>query len=70
MTNNNKFNRFTHWGIEKVEMEFLLMAVGHNFRKLVSNKATTAKKEAKSNENVVKTPQNATFSFFYLAQSA
>ena len=29
MTNNNKFNRFTHREIEKVEMEFLLMAVGH-----------------------------------------
>ena len=70
LKSNNKFNRFTHRGKEKVEMEFLLMAVGHNFRKLVSNKATTAKKEAKSNENVVKTPQNATFSFFYLAQSA
>ena len=70
LKSNNKFNRFTHRGKEKVEMEFLLMAVGHNFRKLVSNKATTTKKEAKSNENVVKTPQNATFSFFYLAQSA
>lgn len=70
LKSNNKFNRFIHRGKEKVEMEFLLMAVGHNFRKLVSNKATTTKKEAKSNENVVKTPQNATFSFFYLAQSA
>lgn len=70
LKSNNKFNRFTHRGKEKVEMEFLLMAVGHNFRKLVSNRATTAKKEAKSNENMVKTPQNTTFSFFYLAQSA
>ena len=26
--------------------------------------------EVKSNENVVETPQNATFSFFYLVQSA
>ncbi|MDO4228471.1 MAG: transposase [Capnocytophaga sp.] len=27
-------NRFTFRGLEKVEMEFLLMAIGHNFRKL------------------------------------
>lgn len=33
---NNKFNRFTFKGLEKVEMEFLLMALGHNFRKMVA----------------------------------
>ncbi|QGS17764.1 MULTISPECIES: hypothetical protein [Capnocytophaga] len=54
MTNNNKFNRFTHWGIEKVEMEFLPMAVGHNFRKLVSNRAKTAQTKTKSTENIAK----------------
>ena len=35
LKSNNKFNRFTFKGLEKVEMEFLLMAIGHNFRKMV-----------------------------------
>jgi Transposase DDE domain len=36
LKSNNKFNRFTFTGIEKVEMEFILMAIGHNFRKISS----------------------------------
>lgn len=36
LKSNNKFNRFTFTGIEKVTMEFLLMAIGHNFRKMVA----------------------------------
>ena len=36
LKSNNKFNRFTFKGLEKVEMEFLLMAIGHNFRKMVA----------------------------------
>lgn len=39
LKNNNKFNRFTMRGLEKVELEFLLMALGHNFRKM-SKKST------------------------------
>jgi transposase len=31
---NNKFNRFTLRGLEKVHIEFGLMAIGHNLRKL------------------------------------
>jgi hypothetical protein len=34
LKNNNKFNRFTFKGLENVELEFLLMALGHNFRKM------------------------------------
>lgn len=30
---NNKFNRFTLRGLDKVNVEFGLMALGHNFRK-------------------------------------
>ena len=37
LKSNNKFNRFTFKGIEKAEMKFLLMAIGHNFRKMVAN---------------------------------
>lgn len=36
LKSNNKFNRFTFRGLEKVELEFLLMALGHNFRKMVA----------------------------------
>lgn len=33
---NCKFNRFTFTGLQKVEMEFILMAIGHNFRKMAA----------------------------------
>lgn len=36
LKSNNKFNRFTFTGLEKVELEFLLMAIGHNLRKMVA----------------------------------
>lgn len=36
LKSNNKFNRFTFNGLEKVELEFLLMAIGHNFRKIMA----------------------------------
>ena len=38
LKSNNKFNRFTFKGLEKVEIEFLLMSIGHNFRKMIANK--------------------------------
>ncbi len=36
LKNNNKFNRFTFVGIEKVEVELILMTIGHNLRKMVT----------------------------------
>jgi hypothetical protein len=33
LKSNNKFNRFTLRGLQKVNVEFGLMAIGHNFRK-------------------------------------
>ena len=33
LKSNNKFNRFTLRGLDKVNVEFGLMALGHNFRK-------------------------------------
>lgn len=36
MKSNNKFNRFTLRGLKKVEIEFGLMALAHNLRKLVA----------------------------------
>lgn len=35
LKSNNKFNRFTLRGLSKVEIEFGLMAIGHNLRKLM-----------------------------------
>ena len=70
LKSDNKFNRFTHRGKEKVEMEFLLMSIGHNFRKLLSNRKKTAQLEAKTNKNTLKSSQNTTFLFSYLLQAA
>lgn len=36
LKSNNKFNRFTLRGFDKVEIEFGLMALGHNLRKMVA----------------------------------
>ena len=33
---NNRFTRFTHRRLDKVSMEFALMAIGHNLRKLAA----------------------------------
>lgn len=35
---NNKFNRFTMRGLDKTGLEFGLMAIGHNLRKLAARK--------------------------------
>lgn len=43
LKNNNKFNRFTFKGLEKVELEFLLMALGHNLRKLSAKGVNSSK---------------------------
>ena len=34
LKSNNKFNRFTFKGLKNVELEFILMSLGHNFRKM------------------------------------
>lgn len=36
LKSNNKFTRFTMRGKDKVELEFLMMALGHNLRKMVA----------------------------------
>jgi transposase len=54
LKSNNKFNRFTMKGLEKVELEFLLMALGHNFRKMskkLTNCSNPVDKTQKSNLN-------------------
>lgn len=54
LKNNNKFNRFTFKGLEKVELEFLLMSIGHNFRKMLAkltNCSNPVHKTEKSSQN-------------------
>lgn len=48
LKSNNKFNRFTFSGLEKVTMEFLLMAIGHNFRKMAAASSFPAKTDPTS----------------------
>ncbi len=36
LKSNNKFNRFIFIEIEKAEMEVILTAIGHNFRKMTA----------------------------------
>ncbi len=54
LKSNNKFNRFTFKGLEKAELEFLLMALGHNFRKMVAKAGKTVKNLAPTHVPVCK----------------
>ncbi|KGB66342.1 hypothetical protein Q787_09785 [Ornithobacterium rhinotracheale H06-030791] len=47
LKSNNQFNRFTFTGLDKVTLEFLLMAIGHNLRKMVAKNALLTLKTAK-----------------------
>jgi hypothetical protein len=53
LKNNNKFNRFTFTSIEKVEMEFLLMAIGHNFRKMITKNNNVSRARVKYSMRVL-----------------
>ena len=64
LKSNNKFNRFTFKGLEKVEMEFLLMALGHNFRKMAVKGATFPKIVVKIAKRGVKIVFEIEISFF------
>lgn len=64
LKSNNKFNRFTFKGLEKVELEFLLMAIGHNFRKMTANNVyfgskPTEKSPLNSQKTFIKRYKNA-----------
>lgn len=75
LKNNNKFNRFTFKSIQKVEMEFLLMAIGHNFRKMIAKNNNTSKTHLKVSvrvlNRVIKVDihfLNATTKYFFINQ--
>jgi transposase len=46
LKSNNRFRRFTLRGMEKVNIEFGLMAIGHNLRKLAKKKGMTGDNDA------------------------
>jgi len=54
LKSNNKFHRFTFTGLEMVEMEFLLMAIGHNFRKMMAKGNSSLKLLIKTNYRELK----------------
>jgi hypothetical protein len=64
LKSNNKFNRFTFKGLEMVELEFLLMALGHNFRKMSTkstNCSNSVDKALKSRLRYNICPENCSF---------
>jgi len=64
LKSNNKFNRFTFKGLEMVELEFLLMALGHNFRKMSTkstNCSNSVDKTLKSRLRYNICPENCSF---------
>ena len=58
LKSNNKFSRFTFIGLDKVELEFLLMAIGHNFRKMMATNALFEPKTAKKSLLTIKNYTN------------
>lgn len=61
MKSNNKFTRFTLRSLEKVEIEFGLMALAHNLRKLAKRGATEQTNPIIPQEINQKQPQNIVF---------
>lgn len=57
LKSNNKFNRFTMKGLQKVNVEFGLMALGHNFRKWAGRIA----QELKNRSGVLSLLKNTPF---------
>lgn len=55
LKSNNKFNRFTMRGLEKVDIEFALMAIAHNLRKWVKMPKNTSLNTPFNNKTVPKT---------------
>lgn len=55
LKSNNKFSRFNFIGLEKVEMEFLLMALGHNLRKMATKASFYVSKFNKALNNAIRT---------------
>lgn len=71
LKSNNRFNRFTLRGLEKVEIEFGLMALGHNLRKMVAKTISFKKKVGYQPFFVAKfNPENEFSLFQYVFKNA
>lgn len=62
LKSNNKFNRFTFKGLEKVELELLLMSIGHNLRKMLSKGCSALFFAIFSRHNLILCPLWASYS--------
>lgn len=65
LKSNNKFNRFTFVGLEKVTLEFLLMAIGHNLRKMAAKGANWLKLSTIIGRIRPQSPQNRQIKVLY-----
>lgn len=55
LKSNNKFNRFTMRGLDKVDIEFALMAIAHNLRKWAKRRKNTSVNSSMKNKTASKT---------------
>jgi transposase len=55
LKSNNKFNRFTMRGLDKVDIEFALMAIAHNLRKWAKRRKNTSVNSSMNNITASKT---------------
>lgn len=55
LKSNNKFNRFTMRGIEKVDVEFALMAIAHNLRKWAKKAKNNAVNNPFNDKKILRT---------------
>lgn len=62
MKSNNKFSRFTLRSLEKVNIEFGLMAIGHNLRKLAAKRYS----DQENQQNLASKTQNRTGIVFFV----
>ncbi len=53
LKSNNKFNRFTMKGLTKVELEFMLMSIGHNLRKMTAKSSLYTKAIKSSSTTII-----------------
>src|SRR5690606_25428314 len=55
LKSNNKFNRFTMRGLDKVDIEFALMAIAHNLRKWAKKVKNTPLNTPYNDKNLLRT---------------
>jgi len=64
MKSNNRFNRFSMRGLEKIDIEFALMCIGHNLRKWVGKRLKQQAPKGKSHLSEQNKHQNIIFGLY------